>query len=90
MPYQMREYAPLIGWFLLALGNAEHRAKLEEQLQQFSGSRQSLTQAIQAILNGERNETRLLEPLDYRDAAIIHLILQGIESPDSLSILFND
>lgn len=90
MPYQMRQYAPLIRRVLLALGNAEHRADLEEQLQQASESRQSLAQAIQAILNGERNEIRLLEPLNYSDAAIIHLILQGIESPDSLSILFND
>ena len=48
-----------------------------------------LVNAIQYILNGERNETVLLEPLKYDEAAIIHLILQGIENPDSLANLFN-
>jgi tetratricopeptide (TPR) repeat protein/CHAT domain-containing protein len=49
----------------------------------------NLAQAIQAILNGERNEAALLEMLNYRDAAIVHLILKGIENPESLETLFN-
>jgi hypothetical protein len=41
-------------------------------------------------LNGERNEAALLETLiDYQEAAIIHLILKGIENPESLKSLFN-
>jgi hypothetical protein len=49
----------------------------------------NVVNAIKTILNGERNEEILLEPLNYQEAAIIHLILKGIENPESLESLFN-
>lgn len=49
----------------------------------------NVVNAIKKILNGERNEEILLEPLNYQEASIIHLILKGIENPESLKSLFN-
>ncbi|MEI6706745.1 MAG: tetratricopeptide repeat protein [Methylococcales bacterium] len=63
--------------------------ELQEILAEFPEQRQNLANAIKHLLNGERNEAVLLEPLDFTEAAIIHLILKGIANPDSLATLFN-
>ncbi|MCI5132103.1 MAG: hypothetical protein D3904_11415, partial [Candidatus Electrothrix sp. EH2] len=37
-----------------------------------------LVDAIECILDGERDEAALFEPLDYKEAAVIRAILEGI------------
>lgn len=90
MPYEMKQHANLIGFVLVALQDAEQRQELEMQLQQFSENWQKVVKVIEKILDGERNETQLLEPLNYEEAAIVHFILQGIENPDSIAFLFSN
>jgi tetratricopeptide (TPR) repeat protein len=89
MPTQMKRYA---GFFTKVL-NAVLTHSVDEAvttvLQNSQQDNPHLVNAIQHLLNGERNETVLLEPLDYQEAAIIHLILKGIANPDSLATLFN-
>jgi len=90
MPYQMKQYA----WLIAEVINTIFKQSLDEKLATNLQNLQQkglndLCNAIQLILNGERNEATLLESLNCRDAAIIHLILQGIKNPDSLSTLFN-
>ncbi|MFI3157026.1 MAG: CHAT domain-containing protein [Methylococcaceae bacterium] len=89
MPYQMKQHARLIAFVLLALKNTEERLNLEIQLKQAPETWTNLVNAIQHILNGEREEVVLLEPLDFEESANIHLILKGIESPESLETLFD-
>lgn len=82
------ELKPLAGFIMMtviALENAEERQQLEVLLEEMSqGSTGTLAAAIQRILNGERNEAELLEPLNHREAMIVSAILQGIRDPDSL------
>lgn len=40
---------------------------------------EDLVEAIQRILDGERDEDTLCESLDYEDGAVIHAILEGIK-----------
>ena len=44
----------------------------------------NLIAAIRQILDGERDETTLLDPLDLEDSMIIQTILQGIADPATL------
>lgn len=91
MPTQMKRYAGLIAEVLNALSTQNVDEELATDLQnlQQQGEWTNLANAIQHLLNGERNEAVLLEPLDYQEAALIHLILLGIAKPDSLADLFN-
>ncbi|OTE97276.1 hypothetical protein BCS42_04475 [Crenothrix sp. D3] len=90
MPTQMKQHAWLIAKVLNAVLTHSVDEELTIGLQTLQQSAwTNLANAIQHLLNGERNETVLLEPLDYTDAAIIHLILKGIANPDSLATLFN-
>ncbi|MDU9048262.1 MAG: tetratricopeptide repeat protein [Candidatus Electrothrix sp. Rat3] len=52
---------------------------MEAALAPYSEGWINLKAAIQRILDGERDEATLSEPLDYRDAAVIRAILVGIE-----------
>jgi tetratricopeptide (TPR) repeat protein len=102
MPYQMKQYANLIGGVVQVLlvptlerGNKESNQTIEilqlkEALKQLPEDWQNLAKAIEQILDGERNETLLLEPLNYGEAAIVHLILQGIENPKNIAFLFSN
>ncbi|NOR68169.1 MAG: CHAT domain-containing protein [Methylomarinum sp.] len=89
MPSQILPWRQFIDNIPMVLTHPEYRQGLEEELQQASEEQKSLVKAIQKILDGERNEAVLLELLDYTNAAIIHLILKGIENPESLKTLFN-
>ncbi len=102
MSYQMKQYANLIGKVVQVLlvptlerGNEESNQTIEilalkETLKQAPEGWKNLVKAIHQILDGERNETLLLEPLDFTEAAIVHLILQGIENPHSIAFLFSN
>lgn len=90
MPLQIKQSLELISFVLRALEDDKERADLEILLLEFTEQwQQYLVIAIQRILNGERQSEVLLGPLKYKEAAIVHLILKGIENPESLEALFN-
>jgi tetratricopeptide (TPR) repeat protein len=89
MPYQMRQHAPLIADAIFAVIQSEKNDRFMQFLTQPPAWAENIVQAIRAILNGERNAAVLLEPLSFTEAASIHLILKGIENPESLETLFN-
>lgn len=90
MPNEMTEWTWLINAIIDAVFNRKFSKDLETELINMKKrGGQNLAAAIQQILNGERNEITLLEPLDFNQAAIIHLILKGIANPESLESLFN-
>ncbi len=99
MLYQMQQYAPFINMVVQAVisqknGSFKEVLELQNELAELSeqsgeDGRQNLINAVQYIFNGERNEETLLEPLNYQDTAIVHLILQGTANPDSLQRWFD-
>ncbi len=78
MPYHLQQYGELIAMVVAAVDNGELRQQLEAAIEQMPEV-SNLVAAIRAILEGERNEEVLCEPLDYEDAAIVSAILRGIE-----------
>ena len=78
MAYQLQQYGELIAMVVAAVDNEELRQRLEAEIEQMPEV-SNLIAAIRAILEGERNEEVLCEPLNYRDAAIVSAILRGIE-----------
>jgi tetratricopeptide (TPR) repeat protein len=83
--HELQQHAQLIVMTVIALENAEVRQQLEALLEnRYPQGWDNLIAAIQRILNGERDEEALLEPLDDEDAMIVSAILQGIRDPDSL------
>jgi tetratricopeptide (TPR) repeat protein/CHAT domain-containing protein len=76
--YQLQKYEKLIAGVVAAVGDAKVRQELESGLETFGETWKNLVAAIQRILDGERDEKVLCEPLDYRDGAIINAILRGI------------
>jgi tetratricopeptide (TPR) repeat protein len=90
MPMQMKQWARFIAKVLNAVSTQSVNEELTTDLQNVQQQGwTNLVNAIQYLLNGERNEPVLLEPLDFEEAAIIRLILKGIVNPDSLATLFN-
>lgn len=91
MPHQMGQgqWWQFIENIPMVVAHPEYRQDLEKELQRASEDQQNLVKAILQILDGERKEATLLAPLDWEEAAIIHLILKGIENPESLKSLFN-
>ncbi|WP_339136512.1 MAG: tetratricopeptide repeat protein [Candidatus Electrothrix sp. GW3-4] len=74
------QYEELIVAVVQAIEDPDVRKELEQGLNEIAeGPKANLVAAIQRILNGERDEATLSEPLDYTDAAIVHAILEGIE-----------
>ncbi|ELS01456.1 NB-ARC domain-containing protein [Xenococcus sp. PCC 7305] len=78
MPYQLQQYENLIAGVVAAVDDAEVRQQLEDDMDQLPEVWASLVTAIRAILEGERDEELLCEPLDYKDAAIVGAILRRI------------
>jgi len=89
MLYQLRQYAPLIAMVISAVLQNEQPDELKQFLVQLPDDWKNAVKAFQNILNGERNEAILIETLAYTDAAIVHLILKGINNPENLETLFN-
>ena len=83
------------GWLIEAavetIAHPEHRVELEETLTQMEQQGwTNLVAAIRRMLDGERNEEVLCEPLNLGDAIIVMAILQGLEDPASLRDLLPD
>jgi hypothetical protein len=72
---QIRQHEPLIS--AVVEGN-----DVEAALAPYSEGWDNLKAAVQRILNGERDEAALSEPLEYKEAAIIRAILEGIAEGD--------
>jgi tetratricopeptide (TPR) repeat protein len=88
---EMQQNAWLIAEVTHAVLEQQVNEELSEGLQILAERQglESLVTAIQDILNGERDIAVLMEPLDFMEAATIHLILQGIDNPESLDVLFD-
>ncbi len=82
---QIRQtHAPLIQQVVKACLQADEREKLEPMLQMAREQGwHDLVQRIEAILQGQRDESLLLN-LDEEDRVIIDAILQGIQNPETL------
>jgi len=78
--YQLQEDEPLIAGVVAAVDDTKVRQELEYGLENWikNGLRKNLVVAIQRILDGERDEALLCDPLGWQDAAIINAILRGI------------
>ncbi|MEM9272541.1 MAG: CHAT domain-containing protein [Cyanobacteria bacterium P01_F01_bin.143] len=77
MSYELQQHEDLIAGVVTAVDNAEVRQQFVAEIEQMSEV-SNLIAAIRAILEGERNEELLCEPLDYKEAAIISAILRRI------------
>lgn len=82
---QIRQtHAPLIIQVVKACTSAEEREKLEPMLQMAREQGwHDLVQRIEAILQGQRDESLLLK-LDEEDQIIVQSILQGLQNPATL------
>ncbi|MDM8557764.1 tetratricopeptide repeat protein [Candidatus Parabeggiatoa sp. HSG14] len=76
--YHLKEYESFIQAVVSAVDNAEVRKELESGLEQIPKVKENLVVAIHHILDGERDEDVLCEPLGYEDGAIVSAILQRI------------
>ncbi|MEK8016568.1 MAG: tetratricopeptide repeat protein [Candidatus Parabeggiatoa sp.] len=78
--YQLQEYEWLIAGVLAAVDDAEARKKLKPVLEQMAkrADWKNIGAATQRILEGERDEMVLCEPLGWQDAAIINAILRRL------------
>ncbi len=85
MPYHLQQYEEFIAGVVAAVSDVEVRQELEAWMEQASEGWSDIVTAIRAILDGERDQEVLLEPLDYFDAAIVSAILRGIEAVENVS-----
>ncbi|MCI5219162.1 MAG: tetratricopeptide repeat protein [Candidatus Electrothrix sp. LOE2] len=76
---QLYQHEPLIAAVVQATTDREVREKLEQDMKESAeGAWGKGIGAIRSLLNGERDEATLSEPLDYEEAAVIRAILEGI------------
>ncbi|KAB8317192.1 tetratricopeptide repeat protein [Tolypothrix campylonemoides VB511288] len=84
--YELQEFGQFIADVVASVDDAEARKQLEAAMENFAeGS--YLMAAIHRILDGERDQEVLCEPLNGTEAAIINAILQGIADPQTLEAL---
>lgn len=84
--YELRRHGQLIVAVVsAATGNEEVKTQLLAEIEEATQSGESaLVSALRCILEGERDEATLVDPLDYDDSMIVMAILQGIAEPSSL------
>ena len=76
---QLHQYEELIVMVVQAGREPSIQEELEQALNEaIAGPMANLITAIQRILNGERDEAALSEPLVWDEAAVIRAILEGI------------
>ncbi len=76
---QIRQYELMITDIVQATSDPDLQIELEPLLDEMAEDGwANLVAAIRSILNGERNEAALCEPLNYEEAAIIRAVLEGI------------
>ena len=84
--YELRRYGQLIRDVVsAATGNKEVKTQLLAQIEEAAQSGESnYLSAIRRILEGERDEATLVNPLNFNGSMIVMAILQGIADPSSL------
>ena len=86
--YELWKHGSLIvGVVASVIGNTEVRKELESQMEIVRKEGENLVAVIHRVLDGERDEEVLYEPLNYVEADIINAILRGIEEPETLKEL---
>jgi hypothetical protein len=86
--YLLQKHGQLIAGVVAAVDDAQVRKQLEPVLEEITKrSGDNLVAAIDLILDGERDENMLSEPLGGEDTAIINAILRGIADPETLKPL---
>jgi hypothetical protein len=88
MEPELRKYGRLIVDVVAAVDDTEVRQQLKAAMEELvKNGWHNLVAAIHRILDGERDEEVLCEPLNYEEAPIIYAILQGIADPQTLEAL---
>jgi tetratricopeptide (TPR) repeat protein len=90
--YELRKYGRWIAVIVAAVDDAEERKKLEAALvetvlEEYGDAWKDLIAAIHQVLEGERDEDLLCEPLHLEGSMIINAILRGIADPETLKPL---
>jgi tetratricopeptide (TPR) repeat protein len=86
--YELRQHGELIAAVVAAVNDAEERQQLEAEMEELvKRGWGNLMAAIHRVLEGERDEDVLCEPLDMEDSMIINAILRGIADPETLKPL---
>jgi tetratricopeptide (TPR) repeat protein/CHAT domain-containing protein len=89
--YELRRHGQLITAVIMAALQPDQKAQLDPILQQYDSSDwPSLVAAICLILNGERDEDSLVDPLGPDESMIVSAILRGIADPTTLSALLGE
>ncbi|BAY91818.1 MULTISPECIES: tetratricopeptide repeat protein [unclassified Tolypothrix] len=83
------------GWFIATVVTTVNDAQVKQQLEPvleelIKAGLVNLVAAIHLILDGERDEDLLCEPLDFYDAPIINAILRGIADRNTLNELLDE
>ena len=86
--YELRKHGHLIAAVVAVADKAEARKELEPALEGIAKRGfDNFSAAIRRLLEGERDEDVVCEPLDGEEAAIINAILRGIADPETLKPL---
>jgi tetratricopeptide (TPR) repeat protein len=81
----LRRLGDVVTEVVAAVVDPSQRLTLEEAIAEVrEGGRTRLAAALRRILDGERDEDALCEPLDGEDAVIVQGALRGIADPESL------
>jgi tetratricopeptide (TPR) repeat protein len=89
--YELRQHRSLINTVITAVGgDAGMKAELEHQMQSAPSQWANVATAIRLILNGNRDEGFLVDPLGPEESMIISVILRGIADPSTLSAILGD
>ncbi|MCL4205223.1 MAG: tetratricopeptide repeat protein [Pirellulaceae bacterium] len=84
--YEMQQIMPFVVGVVMTVHQPEHRAELDGLLGQLEqAGANALVAAIRRILDGERDEERLVDGLGLQHAGIIETILHALEDPASLA-----
>jgi tetratricopeptide (TPR) repeat protein len=86
--YELRELGSFIAQVVAAADDVEVRQQLEPLLKELAKYvPSSLIASIHQVLEGERDEDVLCEPLDLGSSMFINAILRGIADPETLKPL---
>jgi hypothetical protein len=86
--YHLRKHGQLIAAVVTAVDDARVKQTLEPALKEWAKAGwNNLVAAIHRVLEGERDEDVLCEPLNFEEAPIINAILRGIADPETLKPL---
>ncbi len=80
----LRRYRPIIGTMLAVLVQPTDQPEVESTLVQLSRNGwANLVAALRAILDGQRDEDTLSDPLDREDSLVVHTILRCLDDPEA-------